>query len=348
MQSMQKPKPTDDPHDVLVVAPDAVKVAPDAAKVAPALAKVAAAHEEFFSLAPDELRAPSGSHDQVEPVFLPGVAVPPVDPNFRATSKVNNVLVKSRGRSMVKQAMRAGTALLLAASIGGAAAAWRYHAEEAQQIIAEWAPLFARKSSQPAEKSGLSAPPVLAAADADAQNTSPAQPVPEQPAPQAPTAAATAVPAAAAITAPAAAAPAATEAAAPAAAVSADRALETMARDLANAGQEIDKLKATVEQLKASQQQLVAMVSEKAAATQTQRSKKPASPPRPGAELTPPRRPIPQQPPSSRMAMPSSAAAPLAPAAATYVPRQVEPQTTAETLNDPELVSVPRPPMPLR
>src|SRR4249919_2402918 len=121
MQSMQKPKPTDDPHDVLVVAPDAVKVAPDAAKVAHALAKVAAAHEEFFSLAPDELRAPSGSHDPVEPVFLPGVAVPQVDLNFRATSKVNNVLVKSRGRSMMKQAMRAGTALLLAASIGGAA-----------------------------------------------------------------------------------------------------------------------------------------------------------------------------------------------------------------------------------
>jgi len=345
MQSMQKPKPTDDPHDVLVVAPDAVKVAPDAAKVAHALAKVAAAHEEFFSLAPDELRAPSGSHDQVEPVFLPGVAVPPVDPNFRATSKVNNVLVKSRGRSMMKQAMRAGTALLLAASIGGAAAAWRYHAEEAQQIIAEWTPLFAGKSSQSAEKSGLSAPAVLAAADADAQNTSPAQPVPEQPAPQAPTAAATAAPAAAAIAKPAAAAPAATEAAAPA---NQARSLETMARDLANAGQEIDKLKATVEQLKASQQQLVAMVSEKAAATQTQRSKKPASPPRPGAELTPPHRPIPQQQQSSRMAMPSSAAAPLAPAAATYVPRQVEPQTTAETLNDPELTSVPRPPMPLR
>ena len=35
MQSMQKPKPTDDPHDILVVAPDAVRVAPDAVRVHP-------------------------------------------------------------------------------------------------------------------------------------------------------------------------------------------------------------------------------------------------------------------------------------------------------------------------
>ena len=61
--------------------------------------------------------------------------------------------------------MRAVTALLLAACIGGAAMAWHYHAEAAQQMIAEWAPLFARKSSQPSEKTGLTAQPVLAAAD---------------------------------------------------------------------------------------------------------------------------------------------------------------------------------------
>ena len=325
MQSILKPKSTDDPHDVLVVAPEAVKVAPAPAKATPA-------HEEFFSLAPDDLRAPSGSHDHVQPVFLPGVAVPPVDPNFRAAA-VEDVLKKSRHRSIMRRATRAVTALLLAACIGGAAMAWQYHAEAAQQIIAEWAPLFARKSSQPAEKTGLIAPPVLAAADADAPGTSPAQPAAEQPAPQAPTAAA----------APAAAPAAAAETAAPAAAAPASQAqsLETMARDLANAGQEIEKLKATVEQLKTSQQQLVAMVLDKTAA-QTQRSRKPAPPPRPGAELMPTRKPVPQQPPSSRLAMP--AAAPLPPA-----PRQVEPQqTAAETLSDPELASVPRPPMPLR
>src|SRR5688572_4259309 len=35
MQSMQKPKPTDDPHDILVVAPEAVRVAPDPVGVVP-------------------------------------------------------------------------------------------------------------------------------------------------------------------------------------------------------------------------------------------------------------------------------------------------------------------------
>jgi hypothetical protein len=45
-----------------------------------------------------------------------------------------------------------------------------------------------------------------------------------------------------------------------------------------------------------------------------------------------------------------SAAAPLPPAAPYYAPRQVEPQshTASETLADPELTAVPRPPMPLR
>ena len=74
MQSMQKPKPADDPHDILVVTPDAVRVAPDPVRVAPDPVrvapdpvrvtpdpvKVAPAEEEFSSPAPDAVRAPSG------------------------------------------------------------------------------------------------------------------------------------------------------------------------------------------------------------------------------------------------------------------------------------------------
>jgi hypothetical protein len=125
-----------------------------------------------------------------------------------------------------------------------------------------------------------------------------------------------------------------------------------MARDLANASQQIEQLKASVEQLKASQQQLVAMVSDKAAA-QNLRPKKPAPPPRPVAALAPARTtappPLPPRPyrPAAAPIMPSSAAAPLPPGAGPYVPRQ-QVDTAADTLNDPELVSVPRPPMPLR
>lgn len=314
MNSMLKPKPTDDPHDILVVAPDDVRVAP--------------VDEEIPSLAPDVVRVAAEPQLHAGPDFPAGAAVPPVDTTFRATA-VHDVLIRSRRRSMARRALRAVTALLLAACIGGAAMAWHYHAEAAQRIIAEWAPLFAQKSSQPAEKAGLAAPPVLAAAEVDAANTAPAPAAPP--------------------------APTAVEAAAPAAAAAPDepQSLETMARDLATASQQIEQLKASVEQLKASQQQLVAMVSEKAAA-QNLRPKKPAPPPRPVAALAPTRAPVPAALPPRPLrpaAAPitPSAAAPLPPAAP-YVPRQMEPpsHTASETLNDPELVAVPRPPMPLR
>jgi len=324
MYSTLKPKITDDPHDILVVAPDAVRVAPDPVRVAPA-------DEEIESLLKSKVRGLSEPQLRAAPEVEAGATVPPVDTTFRATA-VNDALIKSRRRSMARQALRAVTALLLAACIGGAAMAWRYHGEAAQQVIAEWAPLFAQKSSQPPEKTGLaSSPPIVAAAaEVDAANASPAQP-----APQAVAAAQTAAPPAAAETA----------APAPAAAASPDepQSLETMARDLANASQEIEQLKATVEQLKAGQQQLVAMMSERTAA-QNLRPKRPAPPPRPVAALTPPRKPAP--PPLQPLSPRSAAAA--QPAAAPYVPRQAEPQAEAETLNDPELVSVPRPPMPLR
>jgi hypothetical protein len=322
MQSTLNPKPSDDPHDILIIAPDAVRVAP--------------ADEEIESLLKDKMRAPSEPQLHAGPDFAAGAAVPPVDTTFRATA-VNDVLIRSRHRSLVRRALRAVSALLLAAIIGGAAMAWHYHAEAAQRIIAEWAPLFAQKSSQPSEKTGLAAPPVLAAAEVDAAN-----PAPAQAAAQVPTAAeAAARPAAVETVAPS--APVETASPAPAAASPDDpQSLEAMARDLANASQEIEQLKASVEQLKASQQQLVAMVSEKAAA-QNLRPKKPASPPRPVAALTPPRKPAPPVQP-----LPPRSAAAAQPAAAPYVPRQAEPQAAAETLDDPELVSVPRPPMPLR
>jgi hypothetical protein len=331
MQAMLNPKPSDDPHDIVMIAPDAVRVAP--------------ADEEIESLLKNKVRAPAepplhAAPDLTASATVPpaGATVPPVDTTFRATA-ANDILIKSRRRSMAGRVLRGVAALLLAACIGGAAMAWRYHGEAAQQMIAEWAPLFAQKSSQPPEKTGLTAAPVLAAAEVDAANASPVQPA---------TAAQTAAPAATAETA----------ASAPAAAAAPDepQSLETMARDLASASQQIEQLKASVEQLKASQQQLVAMVSDKAA-TQNLRPKKPASPPRPVAAFAPARTtapppPLPPRPyrPAAAPIMSSSAAAPLPPAGGPYMPRPVEPQsrTAAETLDDPELVSVPRPPMPLR
>ena len=258
MQSMLKLKPTDDPHDILVVAPDAVRVAP-------------------FDDAPPAQDAARPASDPLIPagsILSAGAAVPPVDTTFRPTA-VDDMLMSGGRRSIGQRALRAVAALLLAACIGGAAIAWHSHGDAAQQMIAEWAPLFAQKSSQPSEKTGLPAQPALAAAEVDAASA----------------------------TRPAAQAPAAAKGAAP---VAPDEApsLETMARDLANAGQEIEALKASIEQLKASQQQLVAMVSEKNAA-QALRPKKPAQP-RPVAALAPAHKPPPLLPPRQTVAAPPS------------------------------------------
>jgi hypothetical protein len=312
MDSMLKPKLSDDPHDILMVAPDAVRVAPEEAS------------DPIRDMMRDRASKP---HIHVGSDFTAGAAVPPVDTTFRATA------VGDGRRSLGSRALRAFTALLLTACIGGAAVAWQHHGEAAQRLIAEWAPLFARSTSQPSEKTGLSVQPTLAAAQVDTASSPQPAPPPE-PATEA--------------AAPTAAAPTAT--APPEQAPS----LEMMARDLANAGQEIAVLKATVEQLKASQQQLVAMVSEKNSA-QAVRPKKPAQPvqsappPRPVAALAPARRPM---PPSSLPPRQAIAAPPLQmqTTPAPYAPRQAAPlpPTTAESLDDPELPYVPRPPMPLR
>ena len=309
MDSMLKPKPSNDPQNIPVVAPDTIRVAPG---------------DEAPSDPIRDLMRGGSLEPQIhaESDFPAVAAVPPVDTTFRPTA-VNDVLAPRR-RSAGK-ALRAVTAFVLTACIGGAAVAWNSHGDAVQQLFAEWAPLFAKASSPPSEKTGLPAQPTLAAAEVDAANA---------PTPQTQIAA---------------------EAVAPRAATSPDQpSLETMARDLANAGQEIEALKASIEQLKASQQQLVAMVSEKAS-VQAMRPKKPvqplqpALPARPVAALAPARKPPPLSPPPlpARQAI---SAPPLPPASAPYVPRQMEPlpPTAAETLADPELTSVPRPPMPLR
>ena len=152
-----------------------------------------------------------------------------------------------------------------------------------------------------------------------------------------------------------------------AAAASAETApsLGSMANELASARQEIEQLKATIEQLKAGQQQMSrdmakasdarvseAKVSPEVRASEARmsevrpselRPKTPAHPPRTAAVRA--RKPRPPPP------LQQAATAPVLPQAAPlYVPRQVAPppQTTGETLTDPELASVPRPPMPVR
>jgi hypothetical protein len=309
MHSTLTPKPSDDPHDVVVVAPDAVRVVPADEELSNLLHQAAA-------------RGRSDPQTRAAPDLAAGQMVRPVDTTFRPAA-VNDVLLPGKGWSMVRRALRASIALLLAGCVGLAAVAWRAYGDQAEKKIAKWTTQLVLTSSLPPEEAAPAAQPAVAAIAADTANAAP-----PQPAPPAQSAAETVAPAATA--------------------ASADSAqlLQSMSRDLASLRQE-------VEQLKAGQQQAshdVARPSE-----QNLRPRKPALPPRSAA--APARKPVPPYPPRQ------AAAAPMLPPAAApypapapyyasrqpdYLPRQPEsqPQVAAEPRAEPES-SVPRPPMPL-
>src|ERR1700750_483978 len=103
MDSMLKPKLPDDPHDIVVVAPDAIRVAPADAEASDPI-------RDLMRDAPAAPQIPAGSDI--------AAAVPPVDATFRPTA-VNDMLAPRR--SAGRKALRAFTALFLTACIGGAA-----------------------------------------------------------------------------------------------------------------------------------------------------------------------------------------------------------------------------------
>jgi hypothetical protein len=336
MHSTLNPKQTDphaDPHDDVLVA---------------------RIEEEFSSLAPDAMRHPSDTQTHMASDFYAGAAIPAVDTTFRAAD-VNNVRVPGRRPSIGRRATRAVTAFLLAGCIGVAAIASQSYGNVAKQMIGRWVPKFVLTSSPPLENTGLTEHPSPPAVQANA-----ALAAPPQPAPPAQTAAESAAPAAAAS--------------------SPDSAqlMQAMARDLASARQEIDQLKASQEQMsrdiarvsevkasdakssdaKSSEVKASEVKSSEIRASQAKayeqnpRPRISALPPRPAA--APARRPTypPAQAvyPSPQAAALPQAAAPYGPRQPDYVQRQPEPppQATAYPQADPELSSVPRPPMPVR
>ena len=317
MHSTLNPKQSDDPHDVLVVAPDVALVAPTDDELS-----------RLARLAQDSARRPADAQARKEPEFPGGAAVPPVDATFRPAA----INVRGQRISVGGRAARAVTALLFAACIGGAAIAWQSFGYAAKQIVGKWAPQFVMTSSLQQEEPGLSAQPTPAPV------VNAAKPAPPQPAPPAQTAPQGVAPTAAA--------PSPESA----------KLLQSMARDLASMGQELDQLKAGIEQVKANQLQMSrdfansseakaseAKASEVRASEQNLRPRVAALPPRSAAARA--RRPMPPYPPAQ-----AAAAPPLPQAAAPYVPRQPElqPQATAQPQAEPESSSVPRPPMPVR
>jgi hypothetical protein len=327
MQSKLNPKLSDDPHDVLEVAPGVVLVAP------------AEADEEISNLLRAAARQHSDPQVRQEPNFSASPPVRPVDTTFRAAA-TDNVKVPRRRRSMGARAIRGLMGFLFAVGLGVAAAVWQAYGDEAQQMIADWTPQHVLALLLP-QQNPAPAQPAPPAADATQANAAAAQP-----SPPAQTAGDTAV---------AAAAPSSAEA----------PSMQSMARDLAAAGQQIEQLKASIEQLKASQEQMSrdmakapetkgpeAKASETRASEPNLRPKLSALPPRPAA--VPARKPVPSFRASQAAApyVPPPSAAPYVPpqAAAPYAPRQLDPlpPPAAPPPLDPELASVPRPPMPIR
>jgi len=315
MQSTLKPKQTDDPHDIVVVAP-----------------AVAPADDELSSLLHDAARRLSQAQAR-SASGVPAVAVvPPVDTTFRPAADnaaVNNVLGTGRLRSIGRGAMLAFAAVLVATCIGVAGLAWQHFGDAAQQTVADWMPQLALTSLLPTDQPAPSAQPAPPAVEPDAATSAPAQPAPPAQAPaQGVTPSAAALPADSA------------------------QSLQSMARDLASMGQEITQLKASIEQLKASQQQMsrdIAKASEaKASEAKTSEIKPSEQTPQPRIAAPLPR-PVPA--PARKPKPPPLAAAippPPPPQSAAPLSRQIEspPQAAAQPQAQ-EFSPVPRPPMPL-
>ncbi len=301
MNSTPNPKQTT-PNEVLEIAPDIVLVA-HVDKDAP-------------SLAPDAMSHLAGQHGSG---FSGSSSVPPVDTKFRATD-VNNVRVAAAPGdiripgyqpTIRQRAIRGSIGVLLAACIGLAAMIWQSsYGESVRRFVAKWAPQLVATTS-PVSPPQISRSPTPA----------------NSPAVQAATTSATA------------AQPAALTQADDGPALSPDQGslLQSMARDLAAMGQEIEQLKASIAELKAGQEQVSHETVRPPEQLPRHRALRPAT--------APPRRPLPYPPLSAATPVsPQAAAAAPPPTAAASVPRSTEPQATAQ----PQFETVPRPPMPVR
>jgi hypothetical protein len=330
MQSGAKPTATDDRREFVVIPSDQVRVAPSDAEITDLLRAAARQHSEA------EVRAALEA-DAAAPV-------PAVDATFRATAVNDDV--PGRKSSFGRRVMRAVVALLVAAGITGAAVGWQFFGYATKKAVGRWLPQMALTSSltldnlrfgseskpsdKPADAQADVAPAQAAASDTPAQNAT------DGAAPD--------------------------NAAANAAAPSSDPAqqLQSMARDLASANQEIETLKASIAELKASQQQMARdlakatdkVVEQGAKAKIASAPPRPAAPHKPAATYSPSASyspsPAPAPPPAYRPSPSSYAAqaavAPSPASAQPYVPPPPIPLRPA----DPDAASAPRPPMPVQ
>jgi hypothetical protein len=229
-------------------------------------------------------------------------AAPRVDNTFRATDVNDIPALKNRSRSRA-WIKRAVTVFIFALISAVAAAAWKHHGGAATQTLADWVPL-----------PGVNASPTTESAEAASQPTE-QQAVAPQPAM----------------------APASTAALPP----EAEQQIQSMARDLAAMGEQIEQLKATVETLKANQPTVAAATPPVArAAPPAPKPKATSLPPRAALAPHPARQAYPPAMQAAAVPPPVSAAAPPPYQPPPYSP---PPQATTQPNGEP----IVRPPMPM-
>ena len=250
MQSTLTPQETD-PHDTFLIEPDVVLATradhalPD--PVQDALSRLAhrAAHT-----------TPS-----VTPSVSAGAPTPTVDTTFRAAA-VGTTKVPRQRSAFGKWAKNTSIAFLFALCSAIAAATWRHHGDEAKQLIANWMPPFVLALSSPtATPPPPAEQPDSSPAQATTADQTPAQPAqpPEGAAPTPATASAESTPS---VQTPSVQTPS----------------QQSMARDLATMGQQIEQLKASIEQLKASQAQMSRDMAQNSEARNSEPSPRPSAP----------------------------------------------------------------------
>jgi hypothetical protein len=323
MQSTLTPQEAD-PHDIFVIEPDVVLAArADQASPDPvhdALSRLAQRAPRVESVAAAGASAP--------PVVATGASTPTVDTTFRAAA-VDTIKVPRKAprepSAMGRWAKNTSIAFLFALCSAVAASTWRYHGDTAKQMIANWLPPFVLASwsptttPPPAEQPDTSPAQATAADPANAADQASTQPI--QP----------------------------SDGVAPVpAASSAESApsVQSMARDLATMGQQIEQLKASIEQLKAGQAQTSRELAK--ATEQNLQPRIAALPPRPGIAALPPRPGIAVPPPRPGIAAlppsPRPIAAPIRKPKPAFPPAQAAAASTLPPL--PSAAPPPAPPQP--
>jgi hypothetical protein len=305
----------------------------DAPVIAPDIIAAARADKVFADTMSD---AKSDASDQKPGTESRGARARAIDTTFRAAA-VGSVQTPREKPRAPKWATSAIMAFLFALCSGIAATAWQHYGDAAKQMVSNWTPQFALASSPSPEPAAPAAQPDASAVQASATDRAPPQ------------AMASAQPQESAASDTAALTP------------ESSPLIQSMARDLAAMGQQIEQLKASIADLKASQQAMArdvvrtpeaktpeARISEVRpsgvrTALQNTRPKVSLPPPPLRLATAPVRRPIPAYPPVQAAAvqpLPLAISRPAAP------PQPAPPRPAA--VDDPEDGPVVRPPMPLR